>query len=338
MMLGFRAVNNLLYGIESVVVLWWGASLVMDNTMSIGMLMAFLSYKDSFSTRTTGFVDKFSDLRMVNLQTERLADIVMTPAEKIEGQQPIPLGEDRDAGLKATIVLQNISFRYGDREPWVLRNLSLKIDPGECVAIIGPSGCGKSSLVKILLGLISPNEGKIKIDGVPLRQYGIRNWRNAVGAVMQDDQLFSGSLQDNIAGFDEKIELAKVYWAAQLAAIHDDILAMPMGYHTLVGDMGSTLSGGQKQRILLARALYRQPAVLVLDEATSHLDWAKEKTINHAISQASMTRILVAHRQETIAMADRVIDLGQINNIGQPRWPSHTPRAELINAEFAGVT
>ena len=228
----FHAANSIFYGIESVCILWWGATLVMDGSLSVGMLMAFLAYKDSFSARTSNFVDKFIDLRMINLQTERLADIVMTPIEKTEGYQPNRIGKYTRSGSGGSIKIQNISFRYGDREPWVLKDLTLNIEPGECVAIIGPSGCGKSTLVKVLLGLVEPTKGKVFVNGVFLKQYGVANWRKSLGVVMQDDQLFSGSLQENIAGFDENIDLEKVYLASQLAAISDDIMNMPMAYHS----------------------------------------------------------------------------------------------------------
>ncbi len=316
MSLGFRSAYALLFGIESVAIIWLGASLAMDNLMSVGMLMAFVAYKDSFSGRMSSFIDKMIDLRMLNLQVERLADIVLTPQERVEGSLPMAL--DTAAMVAPSIELDNVSFRYGDGEPWVLRHLSLKIEAGEHVAIVGPSGCGKSTLVKILLGLIEPSEGTVKVGGLPLKQVGLANWRRHLGVVMQDDQLFSGSLQDNIANFDERIDLERVQLAAQLAAVHDDVVRMPMGYHTLIGDMGSSLSGGQKQRLLLARALYRQPRVLVLDEATSHLDVNRERLVNDAVAALQLTRVIVAHRPETIAMAERVVDLSVPSQEAKP--------------------
>lgn len=309
MSLGFRSVYALLFGIEGIAIVWWGALMTMDNQLSVGMLMAFVAYKDSFSGRMNGLIDKSIELKMLTLQTERLADIVLASAEKTEGSLPLAL--DAGAWVEPSIELDNVSFRYGDGEPWVVRNLSLTIVAGESVAIVGPSGCGKSTLIKIMLGLLEPVEGCVRVGGLPLKQLGLANWRKQLGVVMQDDQLLSGSLQDNIASFDERIDLPRVIAAAQLAAVHDDILRMPMGYHTLVGDMGASLSGGQKQRLLLARALYRQPRVLVLDEATSHLDVTRERLVNDAVAQLQLTRIIVAHRPETIAMAGRVFDMGQ---------------------------
>jgi len=172
---------------------------------------------------------------------------------------------------------------------------------------VGPSGCGKSTLCKIILGLLPPTEGEVLIDNIPITQLGLRAYRQLVGTVMQDDVLLSGSLQDNIAFFDARIDQARVVECARYAAIHAEITAMPMGYLTLVGDMGSSLSGGQKQRLLLARALYKQPKILALDEATSHLDIDNEFKVNQALRQMPLTRVVIAHRRETIDVAERVV-------------------------------
>jgi ATP-binding cassette subfamily B protein RaxB len=191
----------------------------------------------------------------------------------------------------------------------VLAGLSLTIPAGQSVAIAGASGGGKTTLVNLLLGVYSPQHGDIRIDGVPLDQLGVAQWRNQVATVMQDDVLFAGSIADNISFFDPVPDLAWLERCAGMAAIHDDIAKMPMAYQTLVGDMGSTLSGGQKQRVLLARALYRRPLVLILDEATSHLDITRESDVNQAIASMPLTRIVVAHRQQTLASVDRVVEL-----------------------------
>ncbi|PJJ98561.1 toxin transporter [Lysobacteraceae bacterium NML03-0222] len=204
---------------------------------------------------------------------------------------------------------KGLGFRYADGEPWVLKDLSFTIEPGESVAIVGASGGGKTTLVKLLLGLLRPQEGSIRIGGQDIHKVGAQNVRQYMGAVMQDDQLFAGSIADNISFFDAHVDQARVEQAAHMAAIHDEIMAMPMGYHSLIGDMGSSLSGGQKQRVILARALYRQPKLLFLDEATSHLDIHNEQSVNAAVKQLDITRVIVAHRPETIASADRVLVL-----------------------------
>ena len=307
MTLSFGAAYGLLFGLETVAVLSTGARMAIEGSLTIGMLMAFITYKDDFSARTQRLIDNVMGLRMLRLHVDRLSDIVLTETERTTGT--IPERFDTGGWLPARIELDNVSFRYGDAGNWVLRNVSLSVGEGEHVAIVGATGCGKTTLAKIILGLLEPTEGTVRVGGVPLTQVGLANWRRHVGAVMQDDQLFSGTLRDNIAAFDEQVDLERVETAARLAAIHEDIVAMPMGYHTLNGDMGNTLSGGQRQRIFLARALYRQPPVLVLDEATSHLDVGREREVNQAICSLPVTRITIAHRPETIAMAERVIDL-----------------------------
>jgi ATP-binding cassette subfamily B protein RaxB len=180
---------------------------------------------------------------------------------------------------------------------------------GESVAIVGPSGGGKTTLVKLMLGLLAPTDGKVLAGGVDIHSLGIDRYRKLVGTVMQDDQLFAGSIADNVSFFDPAPDQRAIEHFARLAAVHQDIAAMPMGYNTLIGDMGAALSGGQKQRILLARALYKRPRILFLDEATSALDVQKERAVNDAIRALALTRILIAHRPETIASADRVIVL-----------------------------
>jgi len=205
--------------------------------------------------------------------------------------------------------LRNVSFAYSDTEPEVLRFLNLNIEPGESVAIVGPSGCGKTTLLKLMLGVHSPRTGDIRVGGVALAQLGLRAWRDLIGTVMQDDQLFAGSIADNISFFDPNADPAWIEQCARIAAVHAEIVAMPMGYHTLIGDMGASISGGQRQRILLARALYKRPKFLFLDEATSALDVEREREVNNAIRQLELTRVIVAHRPETIASASRVIVL-----------------------------
>jgi ATP-binding cassette subfamily B protein RaxB len=202
-------------------------------------------------------------------------------------------------------------FRYADGEPWVIDGLSLTIEPGESVAIAGPSGCGKTTLLKLMLGTLEAQAGEVRVGGWPLARLGTRAWRDMIGTVMQDDQLFAGSIIDNISFFDAAPDQAWVEECARLAAVHEEIEAMPMGFHTLIGDMGTSVSGGQKQRILLARALYKRPRILFLDEATSALDVDRERLVNQAVRQLHLTRVIVAHRPETIATASRVIVLNE---------------------------
>jgi ATP-binding cassette subfamily B protein RaxB len=223
---------------------------------------------------------------------------------------------EANSTLRGQIELKDVVYRYSSSDPIVLHGMSLRIEAGEHVAITGPSGGGKSTLVNIMLGLAEPNSGELLVDGLPLKQFGYKNYHDQVSAVLQDDVLFAGSLADNIALFDDSPDIGAVEEASRMAAIHKDIMQMPMQYETLIGDMGSTLSGGQKQRVLLARALYRRPRILIMDEGTAHLDSEHEKSVNDAISRKKITRIIIAHRKETIESADRILVIrdGQIFN------------------------
>jgi ATP-binding cassette, subfamily B, bacterial CvaB/MchF/RaxB len=307
--ISFQTANSFLFNAERVIVVWLGALAVMDHRFTVGMLFAFLSYKEQFSQRIASLIDRSFELRMLGLHGERVADIVLSEPEREQCDLEIDPAE-----VAASIEVRKVSFRYADSEPFVLEGMSLVVPAGQCVAIAGASGCGKTTLVKLMLGLLEPTEGEILVGGLPLRELGLANYRKLIGTVMQDDQLFAGSIADNVCFFEAQPDQARIRECANLAAIHDEIMRMPMTYNTLVGDIGLGLSGGQKQRILLARALYREPKLLLLDEATSHLDVWNEKAVNAAIRQIAMTRILVAHRPETIAMADRVVVMkrGQI--------------------------
>lgn len=305
----YQTANTLLFSGERVVVIWLAALAVLRNEFSVGMVFAFISYKDQFSQRMASLIDKLFELRMMRLHGERVADIVLAEVERDENAAEVDSNQ-----IAPSIEIKNLSFRYSDNEPDVVRELNLNIPAGQCVAITGPSGCGKTTLIKLLLGLLKPTGGEIRVGGIPLVALGLSNYRHMLSTVMQDDTLFAGSIADNISFFDSTVDMQRVYKCAELAAIAPEIAAMPMAFNTLVGDIGTGLSGGQKQRILLARALYKNPKILILDEATSHLDVWNEHAVNAAIQKIPLTRIIVAHRPETIQMAERVIVLhnGQV--------------------------
>nr|WP_280156656.1 peptidase domain-containing ABC transporter [Piscinibacter sp. XHJ-5] len=298
----FGVLHKLVFGLERVAVIWVGALLVLDRSFSVGMLFAFFAYKEQFALRVSGLIDKAVELKMLKLQGERLADIVLSTPET---EVLVAPRSDQSARLE----LRNVGFRYSDTEPAVLNGVNLVIEPGESVAISGPSGCGKTTLLKLMLGIHEPQVGEVRVGGTPLAHLGLKTWRDMIGTVMQDDQLFAGSIIDNICFFDAQPDLAWVEECAKVASVHEEIQAMPMGYHTLIGDMGTSISGGQKQRLLLARALYKRPKILLLDEATSALDVDRERLVNQAVRQLELTRVIVAHRPETIASANRVIVL-----------------------------
>jgi ATP-binding cassette subfamily B protein RaxB len=303
---GHETAQTLLFGLERVLVVWLAARMALEGQFTVGMLFAYMAYKELFSTRVGALVDTLSELAMLRLHGERVADIVL--AEPEPGEAPSPVEIDLSQ-RRPRIELRRVSYRYSPTEPWVLENVNLVVEANECLSITGPSGCGKTTLVKVMLGLLPPTEGEVLFDGTPIHRLGLSHYRALIGTVMQEDRLFSGSLADNICFFDAEPDMARIEACARLAAVDAEIREMPMGYHTLVGDVGIGISGGQKQRVLLARALYREPRILVLDEATSHLDLRNEQSVNEAVRAMRLTRVVVAHRPETIAMADRVVSM-----------------------------
>lgn len=305
----FGSAQGLLTSVGRVVLVWLAALQVLEGNFSAGMLTAFISFSDQFMSRGAGLINAIIDFRMLRMHGERLADIVLSETEPSAGANPALVHKTDEAQPAPDIELTDIRFRYAPTEPWVIDGVSLKIPAGESIAIVGPSGQGKTTLAKIILGLLHPESGSITVGGMDITQTGLQHHRNRIGCVMQDDILFSGSISENISFFDNDPDHAKITRVARLAQIHGDIMKMPMNYQSLVGDMGSFLSGGQLQRILLARALYREPQILVLDEATSHLDIYNEAQINTAIKRMNITRIIIAHRPETIRSADKIVML-----------------------------
>jgi ATP-binding cassette subfamily B protein RaxB len=306
----YQSVNSLLFSFDRLLIIFLGATAVMSGNMSVGMLVAFLAYKDQFSKRVSTLFDTAIKLRLLTLHGSRIADVALTTPEVSASVAPILVPLDMGSRHhEATLSARGLAFRYGDNEPLIISGLDLEVAAGECIAIVGPSGAGKTTLLKLLAGLLRPTSGSILLNDVPITSIGLESYRSQIGCVLQDDRLFSGSIAENIASFAPGYDPNRVQDAARLAAIHDEILRMPMGYETLVGDMGSSLSGGQIQRIVLARALYRGPRILLLDEATSHLDDENEKRINASIRSLPIARIIVAHRKTTIEMANRLISV-----------------------------
>jgi len=302
----FSGVNTFITAIDQVAILWLGAVMVVDNAMTLGMFMAFNAYRGQFSGRASNLIDLFLQLRMLSLHNDRISDIVFTEAEpEAPARQVFPPNKPISFEIKG------LSFQYDPLSRPIFSDLSFNITPGDSVAIVGPSGVGKTTLLKVMTGLLAPTQGTVLADGLDINKIGVNNYRESISCVLQEDKLFSGSIADNIVSFDVEPDRELMLACAVYCNIHNEIMQMSMGYETLIGELGSGLSGGQKQRLLIARALYRKPNIIFMDEATSHLDLDNEEVINKSISQLQITRIIVAHRPSTIASANRVITLGE---------------------------
>lgn len=322
--IGFSTLQGTISGVGKIVLIWLAAGQVLDGNFTSGMLVAFISFSDQFISRSAGLINALIEFKMLRLHGERISDIVLTEKEQ-NMESNIALAEQEGP---VRLDIRQLSFRYSATDAEIFTGFNLSIEAGESIAIIGPSGQGKTTLAKLLLGLLKPVSGSICINGVDHTKLGMTHYRDLIGSVMQSDMLFAGSIMDNISFFDASLDRHHVERVARIAQIHDDIMAMPMGYNSMVGDMGSSLSGGQVQRVILARALYRKPRILILDEATSHLDVARESAINAAIKHMAMTRVIIAHRPETILSADRIIQISR-NGIMEVPKPDFI---RLVNA------
>jgi ATP-binding cassette, subfamily B, bacterial CvaB/MchF/RaxB len=315
----FGTLNEAIFGLENIVTVYLAVRMALNGQLTIGMIFAIMAYKHSFMTKAVSLVETALDFRILELHVERLSDIALSTPEPGHDR---PLGYARP--ISGRIELRNVWFRYAETEPFVLEGINLMVEPGALVTIMGPSGGGKTTLVKIMLGLLEPTSGEVLIDSIPLTTIGAQAYRQQVGAVMQEDQLLSGSIADNICFFDSAYDQDRMIECARLAGVHDEIMAMPMTYNSLIGDMGSSLSGGQKQRVLLARALYRQPKLLFLDEGTAHLDTEREAEVYRNLRGLQITRINVAHRPGMSSAADQVF------------WVSRTCELRLQPLAVAG--
>lgn len=314
---GFATVNHLLFGAENIIIIYLAARLALENVFTVGMVFAFITYKQQFISKANLLIEKALDFGIVGLHLERLSDIALTP---LEAGHEKPLVTRPICG---NIEARNVSFRYSETEEFVLQNVNFAVGPGQFATITGPSGCGKTTLMKILVGLLQPTSGEVLVDGIPMNTLGVRVYRQQIGVVMQEDQLLSGSIADNICFFADSADHEWMRKCAQMACIHEDILRMPMTYNSLIGDMGSSLSGGQKQRIILARALYRRPTILFLDEATAHLDCEKERQISQHLRALEITRISIAHRSELAEGADLMLRVAGLDR--EASVPARTP-------------
>jgi ATP-binding cassette subfamily B protein RaxB len=298
---GFDAVGQLIIAIERVVFVYVAISLALDAQLTVGMVFAFQAYKQQFLDAGMRLVEQVINFKIIQVHLGRISDIALS---KQEDDGKAPSSERPD--FTKPVELRNVRYSYGVGEPDVLKGVNLTIQPGEMVAFVGPSGGGKTTLMKVMTGLFEATDGQVLVGGRPVSSFGKQAFRQCIGTVAQEDTLYAGSLAENIAFFDSEIDMDRVIEVAKLAAIHDEINAMPLRYDSLIGDMGSVLSGGQKQRVLLARALYNRPNILFIDEGTAHLDPANEARVLEALSNLNITRIVIAHRSQSISAAERV--------------------------------
>ncbi|MEM7353200.1 MAG: peptidase domain-containing ABC transporter [Acidobacteriota bacterium] len=301
-------VDTLLAGLGTaspLIILVYGGTLVLDGTLTLGSMLAISALATGFLTPITSLVSTAIQLQLMGSYVERINDVMETPKEQQRGEVT------QAAPLQGRIALDHVSFSYSAGSPTVVNDVSLDIEPGAFVALVGASGAGKSTLAKLLLGLYQPTSGRIYFDGVELNTLDLRSVRSQLGIVTQQPYLFGTSVRANIALTDPGLAMPKIVRAAKLAHIHDDIMAMPMAYDTMVADGGASLSGGQRQRIALARALVQHPAILLLDEATSNLDSVTERDIQEELAALRCTRIVIAHRLSTIMAADVILVMNQ---------------------------
>ncbi|MFZ0322200.1 MAG: peptidase domain-containing ABC transporter [Candidatus Sulfotelmatobacter sp.] len=308
----FSGLQSLFATLSTLAIMFYGTYLVLRGAFTLGTMMAFSALAAGFFLPLTNLISAGVQLQMLEIYLERTNDVFNTAPE--QNVEAVTLA----GPLMGSITLQQVSFRYGKLDPMILEDISVTAKPGSRVALVGRTGSGKSTLARLMAGLYEPTEGRLLFDGKDLKLLDLRSVRSQLGIVTQDTQLFGGTMRQNIALSDPQMGLDRVIQAAKLACIHDDILSMPMGYETVLADRGLSLSGGQRQRLALARALACNPVIIVLDEATSHLDAVTEEQVNTNLARLRCTRIVIAHRLSTIRDADLivVIDGGRIVSQG----------------------
>ena len=302
--LTFGMANQFTLSISVVIITYLGARYVIAGGLTLGMLFAFMAYQAQFFARATSLVEQAVSWKLLGIHTSRLADILLASPER-NIDKPI----QTDAQIQGQLRLENVTFQYSPVELPVLKSINIVVDAGEFVAITGASGGGKTTLLKIMCGLFTPVRGEVLLDGIAISQWGPRTVRRSMGIVMQDDELLMGTVADNIAFFSQVSDQEWLWDCLRAVGLEREVRALPQQLDTPIGDLGHSLSGGQRQRVFLARALYRRPKLLLLDEATAHLDPGLVKIVNTTLSKLAITRIVIAHNAETIAAADRVVVL-----------------------------
>ncbi|EQB7292928.1 peptidase domain-containing ABC transporter (plasmid) [Escherichia albertii] len=305
----FSASNRILTALKNICILYFGGVFVIKTSFTIGMLVAFITYSEQFSRRVTSLIDFFVQIGITRLHVSRVSDISDADYETISADMP------KRISSPLQVEFNNVSVKHPDKQINILNRINFKIMPGETVILKGISGCGKTTLLNAILGLIDVSSGHISITENGMKKSCI-DARKMTGAVLQGDSLLNGTVIYNIT-FNDSSPSRDVIDLTKMIGVHDVIKSLPMGYHTQISDSDHILSAGQKQKILLARAMYRKPQLLILDEATSNLDIDSEYQISQAILSLNCTKIIVSHKEKSFFMADKVITIknGMIVNI-----------------------
>ncbi|HIY60202.1 MAG TPA: ABC transporter ATP-binding protein/permease [Candidatus Eisenbergiella pullistercoris] len=287
----------------TVLVVFFGGLMAYRNLLSVEDIVAFVLYLSLFYTPVSGLATLLENLQQSLAGAERVALILDTPSKVTDAPDAVPLTE-----VKGAVAFEHVSFHYENEVP-VLRDISFSCEPGRMVALVGPTGVGKTTLTQLIPRFYDPTEGRILIDGKDIRKVTLSSLRGSISPVLQDTFLFDGTIRENISYARPDASLQEIEEAAKAANIHEDILAMPDGYETRVGERGLRLSGGQKQRVAIARAILRKSPIIILDEATASVDVETERQIQNAISRIAGTRTIlaIAHRLSTIRNADLIL-------------------------------
>jgi subfamily B ATP-binding cassette protein HlyB/CyaB len=278
---------------------------VIQNKLTVGELVAFNMISSQLTSPVLRIAQLWQDFQQVRLSIDRTGDILNTPPE------PAPAGQAALPPIRGDIKFENVTFRYRIDSQSVLREVSLDIPAGQVLGVVGSSGSGKSTLAKLVQRLYTPEVGRVFVDGVDLAMADPAWLRRQIGVVLQENILFNRTVRENIALAEPGMSMERVIEAAELAGAHDFIVGLPEGYNTLIGERGASLSGGQRQRIAIARALVRNPRILIFDEATSALDYESEAAIMANMRRicAGRTVLLIAHRLSTLRGADRIVTI-----------------------------